>query len=150
MTTLQRTSRTQRAALIISTLSIAVLCLGTFALMRPTSAAQTPTRLAQVTGSEESTGPAAERRTTTRQLSNPLGTSSIPTLVGRGIQILTGVSGSIALLMFVWGGVVWLTSGGSPEKVQKGKKVFTWASIGLLIIFGSYALVNAIFGAIGA
>ncbi|KPJ84830.1 hypothetical protein AMJ57_05345 [Parcubacteria bacterium SG8_24] len=78
-------------------------------------------------------------------LTNPLGTESIPTLVGRITQIFLGVAGSFALLMFVYGGFVWLTSGGSPERVAKGKKIFTWATIGLIIMFGAYTLVSQIF-----
>ena len=74
----------------------------------------------------------------------------IPSLVGRAIRIFTGISGSIALLMFIYGGFLWLTSGGSPEKIKKGKDVFVWSVIGLAIIFGSYAILNTLFGAIGA
>lgn len=101
-------------------------------------------------GSEKSTGPQAKRRTTVRQLTNPLGSTSIEGIVGRAVTIFTGLSGSVALLMFMYGGVMWLTSGGNAERVERGKKIFTWATIGLVIIFGAYAILSAIFGAIGA
>lgn len=85
-----------------------------------------------------------------RQLTNPLGKgTTIQTLIGRAINIFTGVSGSVALLMFVYGGFLWLTSGGSTDKIAKGKKVFTWSAVGLLIIFGSYAILRALFQALG-
>lgn len=84
------------------------------------------------------------------KLTNPLRSTSIEVIVGRAVTIFTGLSGSVALLMFMYGGVMWLTSGGNAERVERGKKIFTWATIGLVIIFGAYAILSAIFGAIGA
>lgn len=63
-------------------------------------------------------------------------------LVGGVIKAVLGIVGSIALLMFIYGGFLWLTSGGSTEKITKGKNVLTWAAIGLTVIFLSYTLVN--------
>jgi len=40
------------------------------------------------------------------------------------------------------GGLVWMTAAGSNEKVQKGKDILIWATIGLVIIFISYALTR--------
>ncbi|OGL74140.1 hypothetical protein A3F28_00210 [Candidatus Uhrbacteria bacterium RIFCSPHIGHO2_12_FULL_57_11] len=76
------------------------------------------------------------------EIENPLGTTSIPALVGRVISAFLGIAGSLAILMVVYGGVTWLTSGGSPEKIEKGKKILVWAVIGLIVIFGAYSLVN--------
>lgn len=85
------------------------------------------------------------------KLENPLGTdATIPQLVGRAITLFTGISGSIALLMFVYGGVLWIFSGGAEERVTKGKEVMKWATIGLVVMFSAYALVNLVFKGIGA
>ena len=88
----------------------------------------------------------------TAVLENPLkGTAgTIPELIGRFITILTGISGSIALLMFLYGGFLWLTSAGNEEQVTKGKNVFTWSTIGLVVIFMAYAIVSALFKVVGA
>ncbi len=77
-------------------------------------------------------------------LSNPLGTTNIRTVIGRIIQAILGVTGSIALLMFVYGGFLWLISGGSPEKVKKGKDAMKWAIFGLVVIIGAYMIVSTI------
>jgi uncharacterized membrane protein YjfL (UPF0719 family) len=53
-----------------------------------------------------------------------------------------GLVGSIALLMFIYGGFTWMTSGGSAEKVKKGREILMWSAIGLVIIFASYGLVR--------
>lgn len=77
-------------------------------------------------------------------LPNPLGTSN-PTpqiLIGKIINALLGLVGSIALAMFIWGGFSWMTAAGNTEKVQKGKDIIIWATLGMVVIFFSYALVN--------
>jgi uncharacterized membrane protein YjfL (UPF0719 family) len=44
---------------------------------------------------------------------------------------------------------MWLTSGGSPDKIKKGMDVLIWAAIGLIVIFASYTLVEFVFEALG-
>lgn len=77
-------------------------------------------------------------------LVNPLGTTDVRLIFGKVISGALSIVGSFALLMFVYGGVLWLTSGGETKAVQKGKDTLTWATLGLLIIFSSYVIVNAL------
>lgn len=80
-------------------------------------------------------------------LDNPLGTTKdVNTLIGQIINGVLGVVGSLALLMFVYGGIVWMTAAGSPEKVQKGKNILIWATIGIVVIFTAYAMVKFVLG----
>ena len=67
--------------------------------------------------------------------------------VNISIAILA-ICGSVALLMFVYGGFTWVTSMGNPKKVEQGKETIVRAVIGLAIIFGAYAFVNFLIGAI--
>lgn len=76
------------------------------------------------------------------RLQNPLGTTDIPSLIGRIVSAMLGLSGALALAMFVWGGFQWLISGGDPSRVTKGKETLYWATIGLVVIFSSYTLVQ--------
>ncbi|MDO8598692.1 MAG: pilin [bacterium] len=73
---------------------------------------------------------------------NPGGTSDVPHLLGNVLRALFGVLGSIALLMFIYGGFLWLTSGGAAEKIQKGKETMVWAILGIAVIFASFAIVS--------
>ena len=75
-------------------------------------------------------------------LTDPLCIDSPQTLIGRVIGAALGIVGSLALLMFIYGGFTWMTSAGSAEKVTKGKGIMVWAAIGLVVIFSSYALVK--------
>lgn len=75
-------------------------------------------------------------------LVNPLKTASIPELVKNVISTAVGVVGALALLIFVYGGFLWLTSGGEAAKIQSGKDAMKWAAVGLAVVFSSYALVS--------
>lgn len=87
-------------------------------------------------------GAAAGRAGRAATLSDPLGGVSVPQLLGRVINAFLGLSGSLGLLVFIYGGFLWLTSGGSPEKITQGRNAIVWATLGLLLIFGAYAIVN--------
>ncbi|MDP3043094.1 MAG: hypothetical protein Q8N21_01695 [bacterium] len=55
---------------------------------------------------------------------------------------LLGITGSLALLAFIYGGVVFLISAGNTEMVAKGKKIIFGAIIGLAIVFASYTIIQ--------
>lgn len=82
-------------------------------------------------------------------LKNPLGSIDTPqALIGKIINSVLGVVGSLALLMFVYGGLTWMTSSGSQEKVKKGRDIIVWSAIGLAIIFASYGLVRILLNSV--
>ena len=57
-------------------------------------------------------------------------------------QLILGITGSFALLMFVYGGFTLLTSGGSSDKVSQGKTIITNSIIGIVIILTSGLLIQ--------
>ena len=77
-------------------------------------------------------------------LPDPLSGLNFPKLIGNVIRAFSGIAGAIALLMFVYGGVMWILSGGSQEKVKAAQKILVNASIGLILIFGAYTFVSSI------
>lgn len=79
----------------------------------------------------------------------PIGNVNIPTIIGRIIRGLIGISGVLALVMFIYGGVMWMTSAGNKDRVDKAQKTIIWSILGLIIIFSSYALVNFVLSALG-
>lgn len=81
-------------------------------------------------------------------LTNPLGETDINVIIGRVIQGFLSVSGTIALVMFIYGGIVWLTSTGNPEMIKKGKSILVWAVLGIIVIASAYVLTNAVFNAV--
>jgi len=77
----------------------------------------------------------------TLSLPNFLGTGDPNVVIGRLVKGIIGVSGSIALAIFIYGGALWMFSAGNPDRVKKGKAAMTYAAIGLAIIFLSYTIV---------
>ncbi len=99
------------------------------------------------TGSGESTNNSGAGSGGPVSLPNPLpgNTTDINTLIGQVINGVLGIVGSLALLMFIYGGLMWMLAAGSAERVKKGKDILIWAVIGLIVIFSAYALVKFIF-----
>lgn len=83
-----------------------------------------------------------------RSLRNPLGTSDPNELIANVIRTFLGVIGGIALIFFIYGGFMMLISAGSSDRIQKGRDTLMWATIGLIFIFGSYGIVEAVFQAL--
>ena len=80
------------------------------------------------------------------------GAYSLNDIVQVGIdvtQILLALSGSVALLFFIYGGITFLISGGSSEKVSQGKQIIVNSVIGLLIIFSSFIIIQFTMTAMG-
>lgn len=84
------------------------------------------------------------------KLNNPLGSAvNTPTeFIGRVLNSLFGVVGSLALVMFIYGGLTWMTSSGNAEKLKKGRDILVWSAIGLFVVFSSYAIVRVILSTI--
>ena len=97
------------------------------------------------------TGVGAGDSSNTVKLTNPLGnqsSKSIPEFLGQIISYAMGIIGSLALVMFIYGGLTWMLSGGNQEQVTKGKNTVMWAALGIALIFTSYALVRFVITAI--
>lgn len=72
----------------------------------------------------------------------PLAGISVQQLSGRIVNYMLGIAGSIGLLMFVYGGVIWMTAAGNQDKIAEAKKTIVWSVMGLVMLFGSYIIVK--------
>ena len=79
---------------------------------------------------------------------NPIKAENVPDLVNTIVRGVLGVVGAITLFMFVYGGLMWMPWGGLSSRIERGRNPLVWATIGLLVIFSSYAILHFIFGAI--
>ena len=64
-------------------------------------------------------------------------------------EFILGLTGSLALGAFIYGGIVMLISGGSSEKVTQAKSIIIGAVIGLIIVFASYIIIAFVYKALG-
>ncbi|MBI2634453.1 PKD domain-containing protein [Candidatus Peregrinibacteria bacterium] len=62
----------------------------------------------------------------------------------RIVNYALGFLGLIAVIIVIYGGVLYVTAAGEDERAGTGKKAITYAVIGLLIVMGSYAFVNTV------
>lgn len=62
---------------------------------------------------------------------------------------ILGIVGSLALVMFIYGGVLFLISGGGSEKISQAKKIIVAAVIGLIIVFASFLIIKFVMGSMG-
>lgn len=76
------------------------------------------------------------------KLTNPLGVTDISVILGRIIKTFLGIVGGIALMVFVYGGVMWMTARGDASQLKKGQEALKAATIGLFIIMFSYTLAG--------
>lgn len=83
-------------------------------------------------------------------LPNPLKETNPNVIIGKIISAVLGIVGSLALAMFVYGGLIWMTAAGNADRVTKGRQILVWAAVGLIVIFSSYGLVKLVLTGIGA
>ena len=73
-------------------------------------------------------------------LENPLGPgATLYTVIQRVIKAFLGIVGALALLVFIYSGVLWMTAEAS-ERIQKAKDTMKYAVIGLAMIAFAYAI----------
>jgi len=60
-----------------------------------------------------------------------------------------GIIGSLALVMFIYGGFTFLISAGSSDKVGQARKIIVAAVIGLIIVFSSYLIIKFVLNSLG-
>lgn len=80
-------------------------------------------------------------------LPNPLDTeiNDPQDLALRILKVFLGFLALIAVIMFVYGGFMMLTSAGNVDRVKKAKNTLVWAAAGVIIILGSYSFLRFIF-----
>lgn len=77
-----------------------------------------------------------------QELPNPLGISDVNLFIARVINFVLGLIGSVSLLMFIYGGLTWMTSAGAGDRIKKGRDIIVWSVIGLAIVFTAYIMVK--------
>lgn len=61
-------------------------------------------------------------------------------VIGQIIKVVLGFVGTIAFIVFLYGGFLWLTARGSDEQVKKAKQYLFNGLIGTIIIILAYSL----------
>jgi predicted permease len=64
----------------------------------------------------------------------------LATTAGKIIAIALGFLGIILVILFIYGGFLWMTAGGNEEQIKKAKNILKNATIGLIITATAYAI----------
>ena len=70
--------------------------------------------------------------------------SKIENFIKSITQILVTIAGVTATGFFVWGGLRYITSSGSPEQLDSAKKTIVYSAVGLAIALGALVLSNIV------
>ena len=130
-------SRTLRQFLTVSALMAAALMLFTAA---PGVLAQTTT----VGGGASSSDVLTEQDVpdVVRNLTG--GEGSLRALALRIINFALMFLGLVAVVMVIYGGILYVTAAGKEDQAGVGKKVIMYAIVGIIIIMLSFALINTV------
>lgn len=74
------------------------------------------------------------------------GATDIRTLVLTIVNYILGFLSVIAVIMIIFGGMLYVTAAGKQESIDKGKKIIMYTIIGIVIIMLSFVVVNAVLG----
>lgn len=73
-----------------------------------------------------------------------LGSGDLRETITNIVNIALGFLGILVTLIILYGGYIWMTSGGNAEKIDRAKRIIINAIIGLIIILSSYAIARFI------
>ena len=72
------------------------------------------------------------------------GEDSLIDLVRQILNYFLGFLGIIALAIVIYGGFMYVTAGVNDAGAETGKKVLTYAAIGIIVILLSFVIVNTL------
>lgn len=78
----------------------------------------------------------------TVEIPSPISCKDVNCLVSQVIRYILGIIAIIATAMFVWGGLMMLTSAGNAERVKRARETLAWAAIGIVVILLSWAIIR--------
>lgn len=65
-------------------------------------------------------------------------------IIQNSITILLVATVVFSLIMFIWGGITWITSNGDKAKIQAARNRLLYAIIGLVVAFFSFSIIGLI------
>src|SRR3989338_3623145 len=71
-----------------------------------------------------------------------LGNADLPTMIASIIKTILGFLGIVAVIIILFGGFKWMTSGGNDDKVTEARKLIISGIIGLVIVVSAFAIAS--------
>lgn len=67
---------------------------------------------------------------------------SLAETVGGYINSMLGLLGVVLVVLIIYAGFLWMTAGGSEEKIKKAKGILSNSIIGIVIILAAYSITE--------
>ncbi len=67
---------------------------------------------------------------------------TIPEVVGNIINLVMSALGTIAVLLILYAGYLWMTAGGNDDQISKSKSILKQVTVGLIVLALGYAIVS--------
>jgi hypothetical protein len=83
----------------------------------------------------------ANAGSSTFKVTNPIATSDFAKIVANFLKWILGVAGSIAFIMLIVGGIMYMTAAGDQQKASSAKKLIMVTLGGLMLVLLSYAIL---------
>lgn len=108
-----------------------------------------PALLTEEVGSDEDAGPnVSELKQAALQL-NKMDIGEPADLFARAINAMMAFMGSIALILYIYAGFIWMSAGGAAEKITKAKNILIWTTLGAVAMGAGYMIVRTVLERIG-
>ena len=78
-------------------------------------------------------------------IENPLGNRTVIEIIDAILEnFLAPIGFGVAAIMIIWGGILYMTAGGSEQRVATAKKTIMWAIVGFAIVISAKFIVDLI------
>jgi len=71
-----------------------------------------------------------------------LGGTDLIQVALRAVQALLGFAPLLSVVMLIFGGFMWMTSGGDEERLEQAKKTVSGAVVGFVVVMLAWAAVS--------
>lgn len=75
---------------------------------------------------------------------SPAGLDEVEQVFSQVISVVAGLSFVAVLVLIVFAGIKYLTSGGEPKAIQAAHQTMTWALLGMLFLIISWLILQLI------
>jgi hypothetical protein len=70
--------------------------------------------------------------------------AQVETFIRNIIKVVAGLAGLVATGFFVFGGFVYITSSGNPERLERAKHTLIYSGVGLAIVIAAFVISNIV------
>lgn len=75
---------------------------------------------------------------------DPLGGKTVGDIINAVMNLLVVLGTGVTVIMIIWGGIRYMTSGGNEQATTSAKKTIMWAIIGFAILISAKFIIEVV------